>query len=72
MHLVCSEGEVRDAFLAVLTKKEELQKENRHLKRCLEEAEDSMKSFQAEMTESSRLHVEKLERVESRFQALNR
>lgn len=65
-------GEVRDALLAVLTRKEELQKENRHLKRALEESQEKVNTLQAEITESSRMHLDKVERVETRLQALNR
>lgn len=66
------EGEVRDALLAVLTRKEELQKENRHLKRAMEESQEKISTLQAELAETSRVHSEKLERIENRLQALNR
>lgn len=65
-------GEVRDALLAVLTRKEELQKENRQLKKALEESQEKINTLQAEIAEASRVHSEKNERVESRLHALNR
>lgn len=65
-------GEVRDALLAVLTRKEELQKENRHLRRVIEEGQEKVNTLQAEIAEAARVHSEKVERVENRLQSLNR
>lgn len=67
-----SNGEVREALVSVLALKEELQAEMRVLKKLLEQSQEARTHLQAELTESGRQHAEKVERLETRIQALVR
>ncbi|KAJ9595507.1 hypothetical protein L9F63_013272, partial [Diploptera punctata] len=64
--------EVREAVMSLLARKEELQAETRSLKRLLEQAHEESSELRAELVESNRQHHEKVERLESRIQALVR
>jgi hypothetical protein len=65
-------GEVREAVLSLLARKEELQVETRSFKRLLVQAQEETRELKAELAETNRQHGDKIERLESRIQALFR
>ncbi|GLH07645.1 Sorting nexin-29 [Gryllus bimaculatus] len=65
-------GEMRDALLTVLARKEELQAEVRSLRRLLEQAEERSTHLQAEAEASQRSQAERMQRLDARTQALTR
>jgi hypothetical protein len=65
-------GEVREAVLSLLARKEELQVETRSFKRLLVQAQEETAELKAELAEANRQHHDKIERLESRIQALLR
>jgi sorting nexin-29 len=67
-----STGEVREAVLSLLARKEELQAEGRSFKRLLNQAQEESAELKAELAETNRQHRDKVERLENRIQALVR
>ncbi|KAJ4437081.1 hypothetical protein ANN_17216, partial [Periplaneta americana] len=65
-------SEVREVVLSLLARKEELQAESRSFKRLLDQAQEESAELRAELAECNRQHHDKVERLESRIQALVR
>ncbi|XP_033609183.1 sorting nexin-29 isoform X4 [Cryptotermes secundus] len=65
-------SEVREAVLSLLARKEELQVETHSFKRLLVQAQEESTELKAELAETNRQHHDKVERLESRIQALLR
>lgn len=65
-------GETREVLVTVLALKEELQAENRQLRRQLELAEERVTNLQAEGEAAERTATERIQRLEARSQALTR
>jgi hypothetical protein len=55
-----------------MARKEELQVETRSFKRLLVQAQEETRELKAELAETNRQHCDKIERLESRIQALLR
>jgi sorting nexin-29 len=71
-HFTHVSSEIREAVLSLLSCKEELQAEIRSLKRLLDQGQEENAELKAALAETNRQHHDKVERLESRIQALVR